>query len=99
MSLFLSLVSTSALAMLLQAAPAAEAATENPAQAAQAEAKSEAKQEAKPERPERICRTIRNTGMRTAARQCKTKEQWERMDSEAATDQDLQMKTGQLNPG
>ena len=95
MSLFLSLVSTSAIAMLLQAIPATEAGATNPAQA---EAKSEAKQEAKPEKPTKICRTIRNTGMRTLARQCKTQDQWEKSDSEAATDQDLQLKTGQLNP-
>ncbi|OGS55786.1 MAG: hypothetical protein A3J40_08415 [Erythrobacter sp. RIFCSPHIGHO2_12_FULL_63_10] len=73
MQLILSLLSAPALVLAVQAAPAADQQSANAAPAtpdeAQAEAKSEAKQEAKPEKPTKICRTIRNTGMRTLARQ------------------------------
>ncbi len=39
----------------------------------------------------KICRTIRNTGMRTAARQCKTVEQWD-AEEQRADGADLQTK-------
>ncbi|MDZ4277040.1 MAG: hypothetical protein U0995_13430 [Erythrobacter sp.] len=98
MQMILYLLSAPALVLTVQAAPAASQQLANAAPAVPSEAQAEDKPDAKQEKPKRICRTIRNTGMRTNARQCKTQEQWERSGSEAATDQDLQMKTGQINP-
>lgn len=99
MQLILSLLSAPALVLMVQVPPAGDQQSANAAPATPGEAQAEGKPDAKSEKPKLVCRTIRNTGFRTAARQCKTQEQWERSDSEAATDQDLQMKTGQINPG
>ncbi len=54
-----------------------------------------APQKAEVKKEKKICRTIRNTGMRTAARQCKTVEQWD-ADEQRADGSDLQMKTDGL---
>lgn len=98
MQMILSLLSAPTLVLAVQAAPAGDQQSANAAPATRGETQTDGKPDAKPEKPKRICRTIRNTGMRTNARQCKTQEQWERYDSDPATDQDLQMKTGQINP-
>ena len=58
---------------ILAATPAAEPATEVAGTEA---ARGAGTDTAKKDKPKKICRTIRNTGMRTAARQCKTETQW-----------------------
>jgi ribosome recycling factor len=65
--------------------------------AAAAEQVESAEKKAEAEKPKKICRTIRNTGFRTAARQCKTEEQW-KMDQERADGSDLQTKNDSYQP-
>lgn len=55
--------------------------------------------EEKKAKPKKICRQIQNTGFRTAARQCKTQEQWDKQQAEGVSDQEMRAKTGQMNPG
>lgn len=74
-----------------------------PAHAADsASASEQQEQKQKAEKPEKkkvvkICRTVQNTGFRTAARQCKTKEQWDAIDSGAVDQNDVDMKTGRVS--
>lgn len=55
--------------------------------------------EKKKPKPKLICRTIRNTGFRTGARQCKTQDDWNDEDTKVENGEDLRMKTGTLNSG
>ena len=57
------------------------------------------KTQAKKEKPKKVCRMIRNTGFRTAARVCKTQQQWDREDSGGVSDQEIRVQAGSLNPG
>lgn len=84
----------------LAAPPAAEGATPaaEPKAGETAQAQVQQPDKEKP-KPKLICRTIRNTGFRTAARQCKTQDDWQEEDAKVENGEDLRMKTGSLNPG
>ena len=62
-----------------------------------AEPAEQAEKKAGADKPKKICRTIRNTGFRTAARQCKTEQQW-KMEEERADGSDLQTKNDSYQP-
>lgn len=63
-----------------------------------AEAGPPAEQSAK-DKPKLVCRTIRNTGFRTAARKCKTQQAWDEEEAKVENGEELRMKSGTLNSG
>lgn len=85
---------------LLAAPPAADGTTPatEPKAGETAQVQVQQPEKEKP-KPKLICRTIRNTGFRTAARQCKTQDDWEEEDAKVENGEDLRLKTGSLNPG
>src|SRR3546814_8316579 len=90
------LASTSSLAAPPAAEGAAPATAPKAGETAQVQVQQPDKEKAK---PKLICRTIRNTGFRTAARQCKTQDDWEEEDAKVENGEDLRLKTESLNPG
>ncbi|MCL4671999.1 MAG: hypothetical protein KJZ64_03485 [Sphingomonadaceae bacterium] len=48
--------------------------------------------EEKKAKPKKICKQVANTGFRTAARKCKTKEEWDAEEAQAVTDMDIRAK-------
>ena len=77
---------SAAAALGLLATPILAAATEEPKEAQAAGG------EEKKAKPKKICKQIANTGSRTAARKCKTKEQWDAEEAQAVTDMDIRAK-------
>lgn len=77
---------SAAAALGLLATPVLATANEDPASTQAAGG------EEKKAKPKKICKQIANTGFRTAARKCKTKEEWDAEEAQAVTDMDIRAK-------